>query len=290
MKKSNNGLNFGLENSAWVNESFLPDNELDVIAEDISRNGYTVIENRLSKADIDYSIKKIDKIYEEQIKDCGGEKNLIDIGEQGIARNLLEYDDFFLKLITHKDVLKIVNFFLGDFYTLYQFNGNLNIPNMPATSSPWHRDLTFRHFTSSRPISLTCIWILDEWNEDNDGISILPGTQKHDIFPSYQFIEKFKKKIYAKAGSIILLDGMVFHRSGFNKSKNKRRIAQAMYTLPMISQQISIPLTLKGKYKNDPFLRSLLGYNSIQQPSPLEWRKEKLENKRKALKDTDTKS
>ena len=42
-------------------------------------------------------MKKVDEIYETQLKDCGGEKNLIDIGEQGIARNLLEYDDFFLK-------------------------------------------------------------------------------------------------------------------------------------------------------------------------------------------------
>ena len=284
MKKSNNPLNFDSEKSAWVNESFLPQNELDIITEDISRNGYTVIENKLNKEDIQYSLKKVDEIYETQLKDCGGEKNLIDIGEQGIARNLLEYDDFFLKLIAHKDVIKILNFFLGDYYTLYQFNGNLNIPNMPATSSPWHRDLTFRHFTSSRPISLTCIWVLDEWNEDNDGITILPGTQKHDVFPSYEFIEKFKKKVYAKAGSIILLDGMVFHRSGFNKSNNRRRICQAMYTLPMISQQISIPRTLKGKYKDDPFLRNLLGYNNVHQSSPLEWRNEKLENKRKILK------
>ena len=55
----------------------------------------------------------------------------------------------------------------------------------PATSAPWHRDLTFRHFTSSRPISLTTIWVLDEFNETNNGISILPSTQKHDVFPSY---------------------------------------------------------------------------------------------------------
>ena len=52
----------------------------------------------------------------------------------------------------------------------------------------------------------------------------------------------------------------------------------------MISQQISIPRTLKGKYKDDPFLRNLLGYNNVQQSSPLEWRNEKLENKRKILK------
>ena len=61
---------------------------------------------------------------------------------------------------------------------------------------PWHRDL-FRHFTSSRPIGLTCIWVLDEFNETNDGITILPSTQKHDVFPSYEYVEKYQKKIFS---------------------------------------------------------------------------------------------
>ena len=85
----------------------------------------------------------------------------------------------------HKDVLSLMQHFMGDYYILHQFNGNLNIPNLPATSTPWHRDLTFRHFTSSRPICLTCIWVLDEFNVTNNGLSILPSTQKHDIFPKY---------------------------------------------------------------------------------------------------------
>ena len=90
---------------------------------------------------------------------------------------------------------------------------------------------------------------------------------------------------HANAGSVIVLDGMFFHRSGFNNSSERRRTCQGMYTLPMISQQICIPETLNGKYKDDPFLRQFLGYNNIQQSSILEWRKEKLKNKRKNLKD-----
>ena len=114
----------------------------------------------------------------------------------------------------------------------------------------------------------------------------MPSTQKHDLFPSYEYVEKYQKKIFAKAGSALILDGMVFHRSGFNNSDSRRRTCQGMYTLPMIGQQICIPRTLKGKYKNDPILKQLLGYNNIQQSSSLEWRKEKLENKRKKIKDS----
>ena len=286
MEQPNHNLNFDSVKSAWVNERYLTEDEFDLQVEEISRNGYTILENRLNQKDIKYAIKKIDEVYESQIKDCGSEEDLIEIGEQGLARNLLEYDEFFLKLIIHKDVLSLMQHFMGDYYILHQFNGNLNIPSLPATSTPWHRDMTFRHFTSSRPVSLTAIWVLDEFNEANDGIAILPGTQKDDLFPSYEYVEKNQSKLFAKAGSVIVLDGMFFHRSGFNNSDERRRTCQGMYTLPMISQQICIPETLKGKYKDDPFLRRFLGYNNMQQPSIQEWRKEKLENKRKNLTDS----
>ena len=214
MKKSNHQLNFDLDKSAWVNERYLPKDEFDLKIEDISRNGYTILENRLNAEDIKHAIKKIDEVYETQIRDCGGEKALMEIGEQGLSRNLLEYDEFFLKLIAHKEILSIIRHFLGDYYTLYQFNGNLNIPNLPAASAPWHRDLTFRHFTSSRPICLTCIWVLDEFNETNDGITILPSTQKHDLFPSYEYVEKYQKKIFSADNA---LDYFKNHRFFFKK-------------------------------------------------------------------------
>jgi len=286
MEKKNQELDFDLDRSAWVNEKFEPKDQLENRFEEISRNGYTIFENKLNENEIQHAIKKVDEVYESQISDIGGEKNLIEIGEQGIVRNLLQYDDFFLKLIKHDDIIPVLNHFLGEYYLLHQFNGNLNIPKLQATSSPWHRDLTFHHFTSSRPICLTCIWVLDDFNEINNGISVLPGTHKHDVFPSFDYVKKSQNKIYAKSGSVIVLDGMVFHRSGFNNSDNRRRICQGMYTLPMVGQQISIPKTLNDNYKNDPYLKRLLGYNNIQQPNPLTWRKERLNNKRKNLKNS----
>jgi len=286
MEQQKHNLKFDVVKSAWVNERLVPNSEIDLHLEEFSRNGYTILENKLSPEDIDYATKKIDEVYNIQSEDLGGEESLIDIGEQGLARNLLEYDEFFLKLITQKDVLEIIQYVLGEYYILHQFNGNLNIPHLPATSTPWHRDLTFRHFTSSRPISLTTIWILDEFNEENDGIAYLPGSQQHDLFPSFEYVEKNQQKLYAKAGSVIVLDGMFFHRSGINNSENRRRTCQGMYSLPFIGQQICIARTLKGKYKDNPFLKQLFGYNSMQQESVLDWRKEKLENKRKNLSET----
>jgi len=284
MKAKKNNPIFKSKRSAWVNERYIADSEFDLRAEEIKRNGYTVLEDRMNAENVAYVRDKIDEIYDRQIADFGGEEALIEIGENGLARNLLEYDDYFLDIITQEDVLALIRFFLGEYFSLFQFNGNLNISELPATSTPWHRDITFRDFTSSRPISMTAIWVIDEFNEENDGITILPGSQKHELFPSFEFAEKHQQKLFAKEGSVIILDGMFFHRSGFNNSGGRRRTCQGMYALPFMGQQISIPKTLQDKHRDDPFLRQFLGYNSIQQPSVFDWRKEKLENKRKKLR------
>ena len=130
---------------------------------------------------------------------------------------------------------------------------------------------------------MTSIWVIDEFNEENDGIAILPCSHKHEIFPSFEYAEKHQQKLYAKEGSVIVLDGMFFHRSGFNNSGGRRRTCQGMYALPFMAQQISVPKTLQDKYRDDPFLKQFLGYNNIQQASVYDWRKEKLDNKRKNL-------
>mgnify|MGYP003956295219 CR=1 FL=1 len=284
MKENINIQNFETNNCAWINERYIANNAFDLHVEEIKRNGYTVLTNQLNADRTAYVRRRMDEIYDAQITDFGGEEALIEIGEHGLARNLLEYDEYFLDMIINEYILKVVRYFLGEYFILHQFNGNLNISGLPATSTPWHRDITFRDFTSSRLISMTVIWVIDEFNELNDGISILPGSQKHDCFPSFEFADKYKKKLYAKEGSIIILDSMFFHRSGFNNSGHHRRICQGMYSLPFMGQQISIPKTLQNKHSNDPFLRQFLGYNNIQQPSIYDWRKEKLDNKRKKLR------
>ena len=56
------------------------------------------------------------------------------------------------------------------------------------------------------------------------------------------------------------------------------------YTMHLIRQEISLPRILGGKWSHDPFLRRFLGYDIMSQDSVVDWRLEKLSNKRKTLK------
>ena len=106
---------------------------------------------------------------------------------------------------------------------------------------------------------------------------MLPGSQKHDSFPSPEFAQKFEQQVSVNSGSVIVFDSMMFHRAGYNKSNVMRRSISHIFTLPFIRQQISLPRVLKGKYSDDPFLKKLLGYDSDTADNLVDWRTERLE-------------
>jgi Phytanoyl-CoA dioxygenase (PhyH) len=100
-----------------------------------------------------------------------------------------------------------------------------------------HRDLIYRHFTSSRPLAASVLFCLDEFSDETGGTRILPGTQKVEVFPSEEFLKA--------------------HRSRHNKSGHVRRGLNHVYGLPFLKQQINIPDMLQGRYSGDVSIRRL---------------------------------
>jgi len=283
VKIKEGNLDFGSSKAAWINEQTKPRNEEDTRIEEIKINGFTVFENCFSTEDLEYARKKIDEIYEIQVNEVGGQEKLYDIGDANIARQLLVYDDYFLKHAAYDKVIKIVNRFLGDYYILYQQNANLHMPNEGHTTTPWHRDPTFKHYTSSRPLYMTALHIIDDYTEENGGIHILPGSHLHEPFPSFDYVDKYKQFVTLKAGSIVLFDSMMFHSPGVNKSNTPKRSLPHFYAIHMMRQEISIPQMLNGKWSDDEFLRQFLGYNHQTFYNVKDYRMERYKNKRKDL-------
>ena len=90
-------------------------------------------------------------------------------------------------------------------------------------------------------------------------------------------MRRHEVQVSAPAGAILVFDAMVYHRSGHNRSGRPRRGVNHIYTLPLIKQQISLPRMLGGKFSDDPFLRTFLGYDSETGESVQHWRARKLE-------------
>ena len=252
---------------------------LEQNAEEIKIQGFTVLSNVLTTEQLDVLRTRIDEIYEIQITEVGDETLLEKISDSNNARCLLAYDEIFLnKIAANEKVLEVVRKMLGDNFILMLQNGVINKPVVDHKANAWayHRDLNYQHFTSSRPLSISALFCIDDFFEITGGTYVLPFTHKFEECPSEKYIQKHETVITAEAGSVIIFDSMMYHRSGKNSSGNIRRGINNMYVQPFIKQQISLPGILKGKYKEDGFLSRFLGYESESDSDVTSFRKKRI--------------
>ena len=116
-------------NTHGVSEISKANSVVDIVNEEVTRVGYSIIKNVFSKKDCSLAKKKIDNIYRRQIKECGSEKFLYSINDQDVARALFLYDDFFLKFINNKSINKCLKRVFGNKYILNLQNAPINRPH-----------------------------------------------------------------------------------------------------------------------------------------------------------------
>ena len=261
------------DNTQGVSEVELVNNESELHYENIVRSGFSIIKNVFSKKNCEIAKKKIDQIYIEQIKECGDESYLSSINENDLVRAPLIYDEFFSQFIINQKINDILKVAFGDKYILNLQNCPINRAKNKHFGSTWHRDLSYQHFIPSRPIALSTLVCLDEFNKDNGGTCIIPFSHKFEKFPSKNYAKENEKKIEANVGDVFIFDSLIFHRAGENNTNEDRKLIVQVFTLPFIKQQISLPKALNGKFSENNKLSYVLGYETEVEQSILSWRK-----------------
>jgi ectoine hydroxylase-related dioxygenase (phytanoyl-CoA dioxygenase family) len=261
--------------------SAAPETIAETHAERIRLAGFTVVESRIAPVNLARISAAVDDVMERQARQAGGWEQLASIGEQSTARCCLAYDDLFLAVATDPLVLAVCRLLLGDYIILMQQNAIINPPASGHTQRAYHRDLPYQHFTSSRPIAVSALLCVDPFTASNGSTIVVPGSHKVEQFPSDTVLTAVEQRVEAPAGSYIVFDAMLFHRAGDNRSQTSRRAVNHVYSLPFVSQQISIPAMLGGRYADDPELARLLGYETAPAPSVDAWREARRARKRR---------
>lgn len=259
-----------------IKESSQVAGEVEEHVERIRIDGFTVVSDLFSSATIDDAREKIESIYRAQVEEVGGEERLRAINDADVVRAPLAYDEFFLQFADNHRLRAIVDALLGDYYILQQQNGVVNRPTAGHYQSAWHRDLPYQHFTTSRPIAVSALYCLDDFRNETGGTWVLPGSHQLERFPSDGYIETHELSITAAAGSALVFNSLLFHRSGENRSAGARRGLNHVYALPFMKQQISLPRALGERFQDDSRLRKFLGYDSEPGASAIEWRRRRL--------------
>ena len=154
---------------------------------------------------------------------------------------------------------------MGPGFILNQQNGIVN----PASSehysqSPFHRDLPYQHFVSTRPLAINALFCIDPFTSDNGATWVVPASHKEEAFPSEPVLRAQRRQVAAPAGSFLVLDCMIWHGGGQNQTNRDRRAVNHVYTIAMMRQQIDLPAFLGEDFTQDPASRQLLGFGHPQ--------------------------
>jgi hypothetical protein len=266
--------------SYGVKEQESAGTDLAAHVERIRLAGYSVLPTAFSSTEIGEFRSGVDEVLREQADQFGSER-LEQIGDEFTARCPLVEDAAFLRLPTYPPLLALVRMLLGDYVVLMQQNGVINPPKERHTQAAYHRDLPYQHFVSTRPLAISALFCIDPFRTETGGTMVIPGSHRVERFPSPEVAESLAVSVDAEPGSFVVFDAMLFHRAGNNRSGRIRRAVNNVFSVPIIAQQISLPLALQGRHSDDPMLSQLLGYESAPAASVLEWRTRRLHRTRK---------
>ena len=246
------------------------------LREDIQVRGFSVMESVLNGDEVDRLTKVMDRIYAAQCAEVGGEANLKHINDADIVRCMLAYDQEYMDLATHPRLIAGIKALLGENFVLLMQNGVINRPDRVQFQTAWHRDLNYQHWVSTRPLAISTLVTLEDFNDETGGTAFLPASQRFEEFPSDDLTRSLQVTPHVPRGSFIIFDSMTFHRAGVNRSDRVRRGVNHVFGSPILSQQVDIPAMLGKDAPEDPWLAGFLGYrwNPVQDVTA--WRLRKI--------------
>lgn len=238
--------------------------DLDTARRDLKEQGWCVIPNLLSAQELEEARAALDGAVE-RMKALGipTHSETLDPNASNVrVYNLPEWSPVFVELLRHPVARALVEANIGPDNIVSNFTANIALPG--SGSMNIHSDQALSvppPWNESWVINI--IWCLDDVHEGNGATRYVPGSPAYKSFDDVPAdIDQRTVPWEAPAGSIIAMEGRMWHTSGCNSSADeRRRMMFAYYCKDFIRQQINWDASLSPETKAslDPDARKMLG-------------------------------
>jgi len=175
---------------------------------------------------------------------------------------LLEHDRLFRDLIRHPTAIALVRSLLGDPFLISNFTANIARPGSQSMALHSDQSLVVPE-PWVQPWALNIIWCLSDVSFENGATLHIPGSHRWsgraDVPADAQ---RHLKPLEARAGSIVAMDGRVWHTSGANVTVDQdRALLFGYYTRPFLRPQVNWNAALSAETQAglDTQMRDWLG-------------------------------
>jgi fumagillin biosynthesis dioxygenase len=176
--------------------------------------------------------------------------------------NLPALDPVFIELLREPQAMALAQEVLGPNLLVSNFTANIALPG--SGSMRLHSDQALVIPAPWRaPWAMNVIWCLDDVRAENGATRYLPRSHRYADFADLpQDAEAKTVAFEAPAGSIIAMEGRLWHTSGANVTADEqRRMMFAYYSTDFIRQQVNWEAVLPAAVKDglDAEGRNLFG-------------------------------
>lgn len=174
--------------------------------------------------------------------------------------NLISRDPLFCELVEHPLALQLVREVLG--WPALLSGISANIAYQHGDEEVLHCDQACSPEPWDRPHGINLVWCLDSFTSENGATRI--ARRSHFLNRSPRDGEALPdfEPLVAKAGSLAVMDGRLWHHTGRNMTDQPRAGIFSWYTLPVFLPQENWPLSLNPMLRQfgSETLLTLLGF------------------------------
>jgi len=244
---------------------------MDEARQKLDTEGYCIIENVLSRAEVAALRSRLEAQAE-----CERARGVA-FHDGGPSRPnqrvwmLVNKGQVFRDLMLHPIVDALMGHLLGADYLLSSLTANIASPG--GEPMVLHTDQGYVGFWTPKPVVANIAWMLDDFTAANGGTRLVPrshldrnATPRSSSFvpDNLANVPKPEDTIGAegKAGSILCFDGRVWHGTGANKTDRSRHALLSYHCRPFVRQQENFVLGLLPEIKDRerPALLNRLGF------------------------------
>jgi ectoine hydroxylase-related dioxygenase (phytanoyl-CoA dioxygenase family) len=238
--------------------------DLESARAQLREQGWCVIPHLLSPAALAEARAALDGAVEQmRARGIATHSETLDPNAANIrVYNLPEWSPVFVDLLRHPVAKALVDGLIGPNNIVSNFTANIALPG--SGSMNIHSDQALSVPPPwNEPWVINIIWCLDDVHEGNGATRYVPGSQDYRSFDDVPAdIDTRSVPWEAPAGSIIAMEGRMWHTSGCNTSADeRRRMMFGYYCKDFIRQQINWEASLspETKARLDPGARAMLG-------------------------------
>jgi len=234
------------------------------IVEAFERDGWAILPGVLSSAEVEHARSAlVDAAAASEARGIPTRMDFLDPGGQNIrVYDLLEYSPVFAELVSHPQVIPYVSDLLASDLSVSNFSANIALPGSGSMNAHNDQSTVMPEPWTTR-FTMNAIWCLDDTDEANGATRYLPGSHRFTCFSEVPADPKEGMTPFeAMAGSVILMDGRLWHTSGANTTADRERaLLFAFYARSFLRHQNNWNRSLspETRHRLTPQLKEWLG-------------------------------